>query len=183
MRLQAEGSPDTRHCRLRKAHLPGHRARTPVCRALGYGLQRLRNHGIDTCVVDRSGRTRTWRVEQTVQPMHHVAPTPLRDGLLSDTQFCRDRLVVDAVGTGQHDPRSQCQRLCRLTPHRQGRELIALRFAQHKFRLRSSAHRRLVVFVHSPNTTTGSNLFNEFITHDTSSQPFTSSISCRALLK
>ncbi|EDT41559.1 hypothetical protein BamMEX5DRAFT_2677 [Burkholderia ambifaria MEX-5] len=120
------------------------------------------------CVVDRSWCTRTRRVEQAIEPMQHVAPAPLRDSLLRDPQFRRDRLIVDAFGAGQHDPRSQRQRLRSLTPHRQSCELIALRFAQHKFRLRSSTHRRLVVFVHSPNTTTGGNLFNEFITHDTS---------------
>lgn len=66
MRLQAKGSPDSRHRSLRKTHFPSHRARTPVRRFCGYGLHRLRGNGIDTSVVDRSGRTRTRRVEQTV---------------------------------------------------------------------------------------------------------------------
>lgn len=167
MRLQAEGSPDSRHGHLRKAHLPGHCTYTPVRRALGYGLQRLRDSGIDTCVVDRCWRTRTRRVEQAIEPKLHLAPTPLRDSLLSDPKFRRDRLVVGALGAGQHNPRSQCQRLRNLSPHRQGRELIALRFAQHKFRLRSPTHHRLVVFAHSPKTTSGNNLFNVFLTHDT----------------
>ncbi len=147
MRLQAESAPDSRHRSLRKADLPSHRARTPVLCSRRYRLRRLRDHGIDTCVLDRSGCTRTRRVEQTIEPVRHVARSPLRDSLLSNPQFHRDRLVVDAPGAGQHDPRSHCQRLRRLTTHRQARELIALRFAQHKFLLGSPAHCRLVVSV------------------------------------
>ena len=95
MRLQAESAPDARHSRLRKAHLPSHLTRTPVRRACRYGFQCLRDNGIDTGVVDRSGRTRTRRVEQAVQPMHHprTCPKPF-DGL----HVCRPTPVHPSTG-------------------------------------------------------------------------------------
>ncbi|PPB84046.1 hypothetical protein B0O95_105233 [Mycetohabitans endofungorum] len=64
-----------------------------------------------------------------------------------EPSMTRPRLVVDVIDAGQHDPRSQCHCLRHLSVHRQRRDLLVLRFAQHEFRLRSFAHRRFFVSV------------------------------------
>lgn len=117
--------PDSRHRGLRELRLSSRCARTPVRRSREYALKRLRDNGIHTHIVDRSGCALTRRIEQTIQPISHEARTPLRYGLLCDPQFRRDALVVDAIDTRQHDSGSQRRRLRRLGAHRQCLELLA----------------------------------------------------------
>ena len=76
MRLQAEGAPDAPHRGLRQLRFTRHRTGAPVRSGLRDALQSLGDHCIHSRVVDRAGRTRPRRVQQSVQAMLDTATAP-----------------------------------------------------------------------------------------------------------
>ncbi len=138
--LQPKSAPDARHRALRHAKLSRDEAGAPVRGTLRHALQRLGHHCIHPRVIDRARGARAWGIEQPIEPVLDESCPPLRHGLLSDAVASRHSLVVRALRAGQHDARTQGQRLRRLAAQRQRRELLLLSFGQHQFRLVSSAH-------------------------------------------
>ena len=91
----------------------------------------------DARIIDRARCSRSRRVKQAVEPFAYEAPAPLRDGLLSHVQPLGNRVVLDALGAGQHDAGTQRSSLGTLAPPRQRLQLGALALAQLQRRLRS----------------------------------------------
>lgn len=168
MRLESECAPDVRRRRLRQAGFARHGACAPMRRRFGNALQRLGDHGVDPCIVNRSLCARPRGVNQSVQPMLDESGAPLRNRLLRHALATRNHLVVHAFGAGQNNASPQRQRLCGLAPQRQRRELLAFGFAQHQFCLRFSSHGRLVVCIRYTIDSARFDQFNELITHGTS---------------
>ncbi len=139
MRLQTERVPDPGHRSLGQSGLRGHRPGRPVS-GVGRGrLQRRGDHRLDLIVGDRARTPRTRLVQQSVQPVGHEPRAPLRHCRPLDSQLCRDLAVRATFGTSQHDPRPQCQRLCRLPTPRPALQRARLIVGEHQlgqFRVR-----------------------------------------------
>jgi hypothetical protein len=99
-------------------------------------------------IVDAARRSRSRGIQQTIQSLLDKARTPLGHRLLGHPLARSDILVVGPLGTGQHDARTQGQRLRRLASQCQRHELLSFGLTQHQLCLRSSCHLRLVVFEH-----------------------------------
>jgi hypothetical protein len=81
-------------------------------------LQRLHDDIFDLGIVNRARRAWPRFVEQPVEAALDKAPAPRADGLHRHPLACRNRLIAQARGATQHDPRPRCQGLRRLAPLR-----------------------------------------------------------------
>ena len=95
-------------------------------------LQRPHDHGFDAGIVNRARRAGARLVVQPGHALLHKTPPPLAYGLPVQPQLGRHFRVLTTFRTGQHDPGSQSQRLCRLPPHRQRRQFGTLIIAQYQ---------------------------------------------------
>jgi class 3 adenylate cyclase len=111
VRLEPKGPPDAADRRLRHAELAGQAAGRPVGRIGGGGLQGHDQHLLDLLVGDRAGRPGSRLVRQPLQPAGNKPRPPLGHRRPRDAQPLGDRGVGGALGTGQHDPTAQRQRL------------------------------------------------------------------------
>jgi hypothetical protein len=111
-------------------------------------LERACDHRIDTCIIEAARSARTRCVKQTVQTVFDEAGAPLGNRLGCHALANGNCLVLHAVGTIEHDARTQCPRLRGLAPQGQCRELLALSVAEHELRLGSASHDHLVVLPH-----------------------------------
>jgi hypothetical protein len=93
LRLQAKGAPDAADSRLRHTRFVSHRARAPVGRALGLGLQGLGDHGVHPRIVNGARRPRHGCVQQTIEPMFNKACPPLGHRLLGHVVAHHHRIV------------------------------------------------------------------------------------------
>ena len=114
MRLQAEGAPDAADARGRDAAVPRHAARAPVRGVGRLALQRLHDDALDLGVVDLARDARPRLVEQPVETTLDKTLAPFADGLRRHPLVRRHRLVAQARGAAEHDPRPQRQSLSRL---------------------------------------------------------------------
>jgi len=74
-------------------------------------LQRLHDDALDLGVIDLARHAGARLIEQPVDTALEKAPAPLADGLRGHPLARRHRLVAQARGASQNDPRPQCQAL------------------------------------------------------------------------
>ena len=165
MRLQAEGAPDAADARGRDAAVTRHAARAPLRGAARLALQRLHDDARDLGVIDLARHAGARLIEQPVNTPPEKAPAPLADGLRGHPLARRHRLVAQARGTTQDDPRPQRQSL---------RRLAALRIACQNIRNLSRqfdlGDRTTRSHPHPPRTDANPSrqLSHEFLAQDTS---------------
>ena len=112
VRLEPERPPDPGDGGLAHPDLPGHRPGRPMGVVVGrWPLQGGHDHLLDLVVGDRAGPARPWLIRQALQPLAHEPTPPLGHRLRPDPQPGGHRDIGRALRAGQHDPRSQGQRL------------------------------------------------------------------------
>ena len=94
VRLEPERPPHPRDRRLRHAHRFGHRARRPVRRAGGGGLQGAHDHLLDHLVGDGARWARARVVRQPVEAAQREAAPPLRQRRLAAPSLAAIDLFV-----------------------------------------------------------------------------------------
>jgi hypothetical protein len=110
-------SANARQIRLTAVTHPGrlsHRARRPVRRVRRLLLERLDDHPLDITVADRTRLTRTRLIMQPIKTTPREPATPLADRRGRAPQSRSDLLAGLPLGSGQHDPAAQRQRLSAL---------------------------------------------------------------------
>jgi len=130
VRLEVESPPVPRGRRLARAAFFRERARTPVRRVSGLGLQRACDGLLHPLVADRSRAAGTQLIVKPFDPAFGEALTPRLHGWAADAEPIADFGVVQPVGRGQHDARLRRERLRSLPPPRPARELGPLVFGQ-----------------------------------------------------
>ena len=140
VRLEVERTPDARHRRLAQAELFGERARAPVRRVLGLGLERTRHDHVHASVVDRPRPSGARLVVEPFEPALGEALSPRLHGRTADAELGADLRVVEPVGRGEHDARPRREGLGGLPPPRPTLELVPLVLGQFDRDRRRSRH-------------------------------------------
>jgi hypothetical protein len=104
MRLHFEGLPDPADRRGRQPRTLRHLRSRPVRRVLRDGLQRGDDHVLDLSGGDRRRTPGAGIVDQPLETRLHEPSPPLPDRRLVHPLTFRDRLVRQALSTGQDDP-------------------------------------------------------------------------------
>src|SRR5215211_1825105 len=138
MRLQPERTPDPPDPGLGHPRRLRHRPRRPVRRVAWGLLERLDDHPLDIVIADRARLARAGLIVQAIDaPLSEPCP-PLADRRRMTPQLGPDLLVRRALGSGQHDPAPQRQRLRALRPSSPPLEHLTLLVAQHDLSRRPS---------------------------------------------
>ena len=112
--------------RLTQAGRAGERPRAPVRRAARRHFQRLHHDPLHLRIGHRPRGPRSGLIQQPVDTIAHEPRPPLADGRRRQAQALRDRLVVAARRTGQHESRPPRQL-------RRGAGSVGPRFQLHTF--------------------------------------------------
>src|SRR6266851_4183086 len=167
VRLQGKGPPDAADYGLTHSAAPGQRASAPVRRISGEALQGQSHDPLNLRVTDLARRPGPRLVQQPVQPPRHKALPPFADGLVGYPKLVRYRRVGITGRALQNHARALRQRLRALGPPRPtAPESRALRPSGSK--VLSVSPSASASFLPLRKTPAAYNLFNVFLTQDTS---------------
>src|SRR5208283_302519 len=123
---QRKSAPDAvNRCTAEAAGL-GHLARGPVSGGLWRGLQRQRQYPPDILVAEFARGSRTWLIEQTIQPVVDITLTPFAYRLFGSEQHPGNLGIATSFTCQQDDARTHGESLCGLGSPAPGLQLFLI---------------------------------------------------------